>query len=185
MWLNLPFAQVSRSVERNVHTNLSFPNPLSESEELVLGMFKYSAILDAIWRSFFPNQWQQQCLVRLDFGHPPLSSSSTSSIPSRNREYHLIIYDRFRTSLPQAFCTNTSVCVADRPSLNKIVWQLSVHFHQPWRIRKTDFTWQVITRTLSKTNKQNLVCERMLVDSVQLVGWPIEHASLLLKKNQS
>jgi len=46
---DLPFAQVSRSVEQNVHTIFPFPNPLSESEELVLWMFKDSAIiLDAI-----------------------------------------------------------------------------------------------------------------------------------------
>jgi hypothetical protein len=30
----LPFAQLSRSVEQNVHTTFSFPNPLSGSEEL-------------------------------------------------------------------------------------------------------------------------------------------------------
>jgi hypothetical protein len=30
--LDLPLAQVSRSVDQNVHTNFSFPNPLSESE---------------------------------------------------------------------------------------------------------------------------------------------------------
>jgi hypothetical protein len=34
MWLDLPFAQVSRIVEQNMHTTFSFPNPLSESEEL-------------------------------------------------------------------------------------------------------------------------------------------------------
>jgi hypothetical protein len=34
MWLYLPFAQVSRSVEQKVHTAFSFPNPLSESKEL-------------------------------------------------------------------------------------------------------------------------------------------------------
>jgi hypothetical protein len=39
-------------VEQNVHTTFSFPNPLSESEELVLGMFKESAIiLDVIQQS--------------------------------------------------------------------------------------------------------------------------------------
>ena len=53
MRLDPLFAQVSWSVERNVHTTFSFQNPLSESEELVLGMFKDSAIiLDAILRSF-------------------------------------------------------------------------------------------------------------------------------------
>jgi hypothetical protein len=34
MWLDLPFVQVSRSVEQNVHTAFSFPNPLSESDSL-------------------------------------------------------------------------------------------------------------------------------------------------------
>jgi hypothetical protein len=48
---------------------------------------------------------------------------------------------------------------------NKILWQLSVHFRHPWRIKNTDFTRQVITRTLSKINKRNSVCERMVVDS--------------------
>jgi hypothetical protein len=43
------FAQVSRSVEQNMHKNFSFPNHLSESEELVLGMFKdFAIILDVI-----------------------------------------------------------------------------------------------------------------------------------------
>jgi hypothetical protein len=48
---------------------------------------------------------------------------------------------------------------------NKNFWQLSVHSRHPWRIKKTDFTWQVISRTLSEINKQNSVCERMLVNS--------------------
>jgi hypothetical protein len=33
---------------------------------------------------------------------------------------------------------------------NKNLWQLSVLFRHPWRIRKTDFTWKVIDCTLSK-----------------------------------
>ena len=45
----------------------------------------------------------------------------------------------------------------DRP-WNKILWQLSVHFRHPWRIKKPDFTRQVITRTMSKINKWNSVC---------------------------
>jgi hypothetical protein len=48
---------------------------------------------------------------------------------------------------------------------NKILWQLSVHFRHPWRINKTDFTRQVVTRTLLKINKLNSLCELMLVDS--------------------
>ena len=48
---------------------------------------------------------------------------------------------------------------------NKILWQTSVHFRHPWRIKKTDFTREVITRVLSKINKRIAVCERMLLDS--------------------
>jgi hypothetical protein len=45
MWLDLPFAEVSRSTEQNVHTTFSFPIPLLEYEELVLGIFKVSAVI--------------------------------------------------------------------------------------------------------------------------------------------
>jgi hypothetical protein len=48
---------------------------------------------------------------------------------------------------------------------NKILWQLSVHFRPPRRIKNTAFTRQVITGTLSKINKRNWACERMLVDN--------------------
>jgi hypothetical protein len=122
MRLDLPFAQVSSSVEQNVHTTFSFPNPLSESEELVLGMYKVSAIiLDAIRRSFLTKSATAAMFtsLRVDFVRPPLSSSSTSSLPSQNREYHLKTFDRFRASFPQDFCTNTSVSVADRSALKK------------------------------------------------------------------
>jgi len=93
MALDFPFAQVSRSVEQNVHTSFSFPNLLSESEELLSrGCLKI--LLSFLIRfdgQFLPNQQQQQYFtsVRVDFGRPSLSSSSTSSLPSRNREYHL------------------------------------------------------------------------------------------------
>jgi hypothetical protein len=57
-------------------------------------MFKDSAIIiDAIRRSFLTKSAAATAAVftsiRVDFGRPPLSSSSTSSLPSRNREYHL------------------------------------------------------------------------------------------------
>ena len=53
---------------------------------------------------------------------------------------------------------------------NNILWQLSVHFRHPWCIKKPDFTRQVITRTLSKINKRNSVCERILFDSTRGTG---------------
>jgi hypothetical protein len=58
----------------------------------VLGMFKDSAIIrDAIRRSLLTKSATATMFtsVRVDFGRPPLSSSSTSALPSRNREYHL------------------------------------------------------------------------------------------------
>ena len=60
MWFDLPFAQVSRIVERNVHTNFSFPNPPSESEELqswgcskilLSFLMRFEAIFDQIGNS--------------------------------------------------------------------------------------------------------------------------------------
>jgi hypothetical protein len=59
--------------------------------------------------------------VRLDFRRPTISSFSTSSLPSRNREYNLkhLTFDRFRASFPYAFGTNTSVSVADRQVLKQ------------------------------------------------------------------
>jgi len=69
----------------------------------VLGMFKDSAIiLDAIRRSFLTKSATAAMFtpVRVYFGRPHLSSSSSSSLPSRNREYHLKSFDRFRASFP-------------------------------------------------------------------------------------
>ena len=69
----------------------------------ILGMFKDSAIiLDAIRQSFFIKSATATMFTsfRVDFGRPPLSPSSISSLPSRNREYHLRGFDRFRAYFP-------------------------------------------------------------------------------------
>jgi len=68
-----------------------------------LVMFKDSAIiLDAIRRSFLTKSARAAMFtsVRVDFGRPSLSSFSTSSLPSRNRDYYLKRFDRFRASFP-------------------------------------------------------------------------------------
>jgi hypothetical protein len=55
--------------------------------------------------------------VWVNYGRPPLWSSSTSSLPSWNHEYQLKTFACFRVSFPQAFCT--SVSVVDRLALKQ------------------------------------------------------------------
>ena len=133
-----------------------------------LRMFKDSAIiLDAIRRSCLVKRATAAMFtsVLLDFGRPPISSFSTSSLPSRNPEYNLKTFDRFRATFSYAFGTSTSVSSHIDRLWNKLLWQMSVHFPHQWLINKTDFTRQVIPRTLLKINKPNSVCEGMSFDS--------------------
>jgi len=85
-------------------------------------MFRdFAIILDAIRWSFLTKSATAAMFtsVRVEFGWPPLLSSSTTSLMSKIQEYHLITFDWFRASFPQAFCINTSVAVADRPALKQ------------------------------------------------------------------
>jgi len=141
-----------RSVEQNVHTTFSFPNPLSESEESVVRMFRDSAIiLDAIRRLFLTKSATAAMFtsVRVDFGRSPLSSSSISCLPSRNWEYRLNTFDQFRTLCPQAFCTNTSVSVAARPALKQnfmaklCSFPPSMTYKENW-LYKTSYNWYTV-----------------------------------------
>ena len=139
--------------------NFLFPNSTFRiRRSTVLEIFKSSAIiLDAIRRSLLIKSATAAMFTkaRVDFGQPHLSSSSTSSLQSRNREYHLKLWE------PHSHQPFSPILMfqsqIDR-LWNKILWQFSVHFHHPWRIKKTDFTKQVITRTLSKINKRKWVC---------------------------
>ena len=83
--------------------NFLFPkSPFRIRRTTVLGTFKDSVIiLDAIRRSFLTKSATAAIFtsVRVDFGRTPLSSS-TSSLPFRNREYHLKTFDLFRASFP-------------------------------------------------------------------------------------
>jgi len=66
-------------------------------------MFKDSAIiLDATRRLFLTKSATAAMLtsVQVDFGWKLLSSFSTSSLSSRNLEYNLKTFDRFRVSFP-------------------------------------------------------------------------------------
>ena len=86
-----------------VHTTFFPKSSFRIRTTTVLGMLKDSTIiLDAIRRSFLTKSATAAMFtsVRVDFGRPSLSSSSTSSLPSRNREYHLKTFDRVRFSFP-------------------------------------------------------------------------------------
>ena len=67
----------------------------------VFAIFKDSAIiLEAIRRSFLTRSATAAMFtsVRINFGRPSLSSFSTSFLQSRNKEYHLKTFERFRVS---------------------------------------------------------------------------------------
>jgi hypothetical protein len=166
MWLDLPFAVVPRSVEKKTCTQLSFHK--SSFRIRRMGMFKDSAIiLDGIRQSFLTKSATAAMFtsVRVDFGRTLLSSFSTSSLQFRNRAYHLKSLIGSHPHSHKAFAPILVFLSQIGWLWNKILWQLSVHFRQPGRIKKTDFTRQVITRTLSKINESTSVCERILVDS--------------------
>ena len=113
----------------------------------VFGIFRdFAIILDAIWWSFLTKSATAAMFtsVWVEFRWPPLLSSSTSSLMSKNWKYHLKTFDWFRASFPQAFCINTSVAVADRPAL-KQKFMATLFISTIHDIKKTDFTRQVIT----------------------------------------
>jgi len=146
--------------------NFLFPkSPFRIRRTTLLGMFKDSAIiLDAIRLPFLTKSATAAMFTSIwvDFGQPPLSSLSTSCLPSRNREYHLKTFDLFRASFTWAFCTNTSVSVADRPALKQNFMAIFSIFPPSMTYKEN---WLYKTRKVSKINKRNSVCERMLVDS--------------------
>jgi len=162
MWLDLPFAQVSRSVEQNVHTTFSFSNPLFESKELhSWGCLKLLlSILMRFDGHFLPNQRQEQYLRK--FESILDSHISCHLLPAPFRlEIENTNLKRLISSDPHSHKpfppTLVSLSQIDR-LWNKHLWQLFVLCRHPWRIRKTDFTWQVIDRTLSKqTNETGCV----------------------------
>ena len=114
--------------------NFLFPkSPFRIWRTTVLGIFKVSVIiLDVIQWSFLTKSATAAMFTSfwVDFGWPPRSSSSTSSLPSQNRKYNLKTFDRFTASFPKALCTNTSVSVVDRPAL-KQNFMATLHLYTP------------------------------------------------------
>ena len=159
---------VKKSGTKRAHYLLFPKSPFRIRRTTVLVMFKDSAIiLDAIRRSFLTKSVTAAIFtsVLVDFGRPSLSSSSISSLPSRNQEYHLKPLIGSDPHFPKPFAPILVFLSQIARLWNKILWQLSVHFRHPRRIKKTDCTKQVITRRQSKINKRDSICERMLVDS--------------------
>ena len=79
-------------------SQILFQNPKNYSLEDVQ---KFCYHFYAIRRTFFTKSSTAAMFtsVRVDFGQPPLSFS-TSSLQSRNPEYHLKTFDQFRSSFP-------------------------------------------------------------------------------------
>jgi hypothetical protein len=77
MWLDFPFAEVSRSAEQKRAHNFLFPkSSFIIRNTTVFGMFKDSAIiLDAILKSLLTKSAKEELFtsVRVDFVRPPLS----------------------------------------------------------------------------------------------------------------
>jgi len=157
-----------QGVRNKTCTQLSLSQILFQNQKnYSLGMFKDSAfILDVIRQSFLTKSATAAMFtsVRVDFGRSPLSSTSTSYLPSRNLEYHL---KRFIGSQPHSYKPFAQYYCFCRTytDFETFYLQISVQFRHPRGMKKTDFTRQVITRTMSKINKRNSVCERTLVDS--------------------
>jgi hypothetical protein len=93
---------VTKCVTKPAH-NYLFPKfSFRIRRTTALGNFKDSAIvLDAIRLSFFNKSATAATFtsVRVDFGRTPLSSSA-SCLSSRNQEYHLKRFVRFRDPVP-------------------------------------------------------------------------------------
>ena len=122
----------------------------------VLGMFKDSAIiLDAIRLSFLTKSATAAMFISVwvDFGRPPLSSSSTSFLLSRNPEYHLKTFDQFTAPFPIAVYTNTSVCVADRPALKQNVMATLCSF-PPSMTHKENWLYKTLYNSHTAEDKQ-------------------------------
>jgi len=87
----------------NVHTTFFPKSSFRIRRTTVLGMFKDSAIIfDAIRWLFLTKSATAAMFtaIRVDFGRPHLSLTSTCFLPSQNRECHLKTSDRFRASFP-------------------------------------------------------------------------------------
>jgi hypothetical protein len=96
-------SEVKKCGTKRAHNFLFPKSSFKIRKTTVLRMFKDSVIiLDEIRRSFLTKSATAAMFtsVRADFGRPPLSSSPTSSLPSRNREYYLQTIGQYRTSFP-------------------------------------------------------------------------------------
>jgi hypothetical protein len=118
MWFDLPFAQVSSSVEKTCTQNFSFPNPLSEPEELQSWGSSKILLSFSMWFDghFWTNQQQQWCLPQFESILDGHRSRHFLPAPFRLQIENTTekMFDRFR-----AFCTNTNISVADKQDLKQ------------------------------------------------------------------
>jgi hypothetical protein len=142
-WQDVPRSSLCSGVKecgtKSAHNFLFPKSSFRIQRKTVLGMFKDSAIiLDVIWWSFLTKTATAAIFTsaRVDFGWPPLSSSSASFFPSRNEEYHLKTFDQFRALFLWVFCTYTSVSVTDRPALKQNFMATLCSFLSSWMYKE-------------------------------------------------
>jgi hypothetical protein len=98
---DVTLSSLSSGVEKTMNTNFSFlfQNPKNYSLGDVQRFCYHSWCISTVIFDQISNS-SNVSSVRVDFGRPALSSSSTSSLRSRNLEYHVNTFHRFRASFP-------------------------------------------------------------------------------------
>jgi len=127
---------------KRTHNYLFLKSSLRIPRTTVLRIFKETVIILDVIRWSFLNKSATAAMftsVQVDFGRLPLSSSSSSSLPSRNQEYNLKTFIRSEPHSHNPFAPILPFLSQIDRSWNKILGQPSVHFSHPWRIKKTDF----------------------------------------------
>jgi hypothetical protein len=145
MWLDLPFAQVSRSVEQNMHTTFSFPNSLSDPEELQASRVSKMLLSFLIWFDgyFWPNQQQQQNLRQFE---SILKSQRSRHIPAP-----------FRLKIENFICSNSRVSVVVRPAL-KQNFMVTICSFPPSMTYKENWPYKISYDSYTVKNKQKKIC---------------------------
>ena len=166
MWLDLPFAQVLRSVEHNVHTSF-FSFLLQNPKNYNLGDVQRTRYHSWCDSTVIFEQISNSRNVYLDSSRfwtatslvifYQLPSFSKSRIPPKN------VWS-VQSLIPISLCTNTSVSVADRPAL-KDSFMATLCSFPPSMTYKENWLYKISYNSYTVEDKRNSVCKRTLFGS--------------------